>query len=146
MGCAIQTLHSGFTVADVRHLARFFRECLGFETTEPHAPPSDMLSRIIGVPGAEALIVYVTAPGHTIELLEYRLPPTITRAAPRPCDVGFAHLAFLVDDVQRVAAAASAHGFAVLSDIPRIETGRSAGRRATYLRDPQGFTVELMGG
>jgi catechol 2,3-dioxygenase-like lactoylglutathione lyase family enzyme len=141
----LETLHTGFTVADVRETARFFRECLGFAVSEPHTPSAPMLSRIIGVPGAEAEIAYVTAPNHVIELLQYHSPRTESVVARRASDVGFAHIAFLVDDVGEVARRAAEFGFLVQPDIPRIETGRSAGKRATYLRDAHGFTIELMG-
>ena len=141
----IRTLHTGFTVADVRATARFFRDCLGFTTTEPRGRPGAMLSRIVGIPGCEAEIAYVSAPGHTIELLQYASPPSAVTSASRPCDVGPSHVAFLVEDVEAVAHAARDFGFVVLTDIPRIDTGQSAGRRATYLRDAYGFTVELMG-
>jgi catechol 2,3-dioxygenase-like lactoylglutathione lyase family enzyme len=141
----LETLHTGFTVADVRATARFFRECLGFTVTEPHAPPGSMLSRIIGVPGAEAQIAYVTAPNHVIELLQYQRPEVQSGVPRSPCEVGFAHVAFLVGDVGAVARMAAEYGFRVQADIPRIETGRSKGRRATYIRDAFGFTIELMG-
>jgi catechol 2,3-dioxygenase-like lactoylglutathione lyase family enzyme len=101
----LETLHSGFTVRDVRRLAAFFRDCFGFAVTEPRAAPAEVLAQIVGVAGADAEIVYVSAPNHVIELLGYRSPVSATSSAPRPCDVGFAHLSFLVDDVAAVAAA-----------------------------------------
>lgn len=142
----LDTLHSGFTVRDVRRVAAFFRDCLGFAVTEPRAAPAEVLEKIVGVPGADAEIVYVSAPGHTIELLGYRGPVSATSSAPRPCDVGFAHLAFLVDDVAAVAESAQAYGFTCTPAMPRIAAGPHAGRHATYVRDAEGFTLELMGG
>jgi len=142
----VTTLHTGFTVADVRRLVMFFRDCLHFDVSEPRSPPADVLARIVGVEGAEAEIVYVTAPGHVIELLQYRAPASTTTAAPRPCDIGFAHLSFLVDDVAAVAAAARQYGFEAEPVMPTIKAGPHAGRRATYLRDQDGFSIELMGG
>ncbi|MGE3598494.1 MAG: VOC family protein [Dehalococcoidia bacterium] len=139
-------LHTGFTVANVRRLAAFFRDCLGFEVTEPHTPPAEILAEIIGVPGAQATIAYVTVPGAVLELLEYRAPASATRSAPRPCDIGFAHVSFQVDDVRAVAEAAREYGFTAPPTIPTSPHGRNAGRRLTYLRDADGFTVELIGG
>lgn len=142
----LDTLHSGFTVRDVRRLAAFFRDCLGFAVTEPRAAPAEVLAQIVGVAGADAEVVYVSAPNHTIELLGYRAPASATASAARPCDVGFAHLSFLVEDVVSIAAAARQFGFAATPAMPRIGAGPHAGRHATYLRDPDGFTIELMGG
>jgi catechol 2,3-dioxygenase-like lactoylglutathione lyase family enzyme len=141
----LETLHSGFTVADVRATAQLLCECFGFTATEPHCPPSSTLSRIVGLTDAQAEIIHVTTPGHHIELLQYHSPAGRSDFRLRPCDTGFSHIAFRVSDVGAMAARASMHGFSVLADIPRITTGRSAGRRATYVRDRHGFTIELMG-
>lgn len=140
----LETLHSGFTVADVRRLAAFFSSCFGFTVTAPRRAPAATLGAIIGVDGAVAKIVYVTAPGHVIELLQYLEPASATASAPRPCDVGFSHLSFLVDDLDGVVRQAVRHGFAATAAMPRIAAGPHAGRRASYLRDAQGFTIELM--
>jgi catechol 2,3-dioxygenase-like lactoylglutathione lyase family enzyme len=142
----IETLHSGFTVRDVRRLAAFFRDGLGFAVTEPRTAPAQVLEKIVGIPGASAEIVYVSAPGHTIELLGYTAPSSTTSGAPRPCDTGFAHLSFLVGDVDVVARIAERFGFSATWEMPRIEAGPHAGRHASYLRDADGFTIEIMGG
>jgi glyoxylase I family protein len=141
----IETLHTGFTVADLRATLKLLCDCFGFSATEPHVPPSETLSRIIGVAGAVAEIAYVNMPGHRIELLQYLAPVPDYVAYLRPYDVGFAHLALLVSDVDAMAAKAATHGFQRCSDIPTIEHGRNKGRKATYLRDASGFTIELMG-
>ena len=60
----------------------------------------------------------------------YLAPGSRTEAAPRPCDTGFAHLSFLVDDVAAIARAASAFGFAATPDMPCIAAGPHAGRYA----------------
>jgi catechol 2,3-dioxygenase-like lactoylglutathione lyase family enzyme len=104
----LATLHTGFTVADVRETARFFRECLGLAVSEPHRPSGPMLSRIIGVPGAEAEIAYVTAANHVIELLQYHQPRSEGGVPRLPSEVGFAHVALLVDDVDDVGASLEA--------------------------------------
>ena len=138
------TLHSGFTVADVRRTAGFFRDCLGFAVTDPRTAPTAALSQIVGIEGAVAEIIFVSAPGHTIELLQYRSPGSATTTAPRPCDIGFAHLSLLVDDVRTAAQAAAAYGFMATPAMPLLSTGPFAGRHVTYLRDAHGFTLEIM--
>lgn len=142
----VATLHSGFTVADAPRTAAFFRDCLGFEVAPAREAPEGALEPVVGLDDARALIIYVTAPGHVIELLEYRHPQSVTRAAPRPCDVGFAHLAFLVEDVRATVQAAAAFGFRPARSIGHIASGPHAGRSVVYLQDANGFTVELMGG
>ncbi len=142
----VATLHSGFTVADAMRTAAFFRDCFGFDIEPPREAPEGALEPVVGLDGAQAMIIYVSAPGHTIELLEYRNPKSVTTSAARPCDIGFAHLAFLVNDVAATVRAASGFGFRPARDIGLIPSGPHAGRRVVYLRDANGFTVELMGG
>src|SRR5208282_3998212 len=44
--------------------------------------------RVTSVPKAEIVIVYIMAPGHTIELLQYTSPADRARVKSRPCDPG----------------------------------------------------------
>ena len=95
----IEPLHIGFTVADVRAMAAFMHDCLGFEVTEPRRPPATSIEEVTGVIGADVELVYVSAPGLTMELLQYSSPPSATLTGGRPCDVGAAHLALKVSNV-----------------------------------------------
>jgi glyoxylase I family protein len=143
----IEPLHVGFTVADVRALAAFMRDCLGFEVTEPRRPPAASIEEVTGVIGADVELVYVSAPGLTMELLQYSSPPSATPAGGRPCDLGAAHLALKVPDVADLVRRAAAYGFEpAAQNLPVIAAGPNQGMRATYIRDLNGFTIELMGG
>lgn len=146
MSIVARTIHTGFTVSDLERMRRFFKDCLGCEVSEPRSPPrADVLPSVTGVSGAQAQIVMVSLPGHTIELLEYRSPQSSTTAAPRPCDVGFAHVAIEVVDVAKVAAAASAYGFEIGGSIYLSNGGPFSGKQVAYIRDEFGFTLELIG-
>lgn len=146
MATVKRTIHTGFTVDDLERSSRFFRDCLGLAVSAPRSPPSaEVLSSVTGVAGAQARIAMVSLPGHEIELLQYSSPTSATASAPRPCDVGFAHLALEVDDVAAVVAAARGHGFALGGDIFPSVAGPFAGKRVAYIRDPHGFTLELIG-
>ncbi len=138
-------LHAGFTVADAVGTAEFLRDCLGFEITEPRKAPPDVLGRIIGVPGADATVIYATAGGMSIELLQYRPPRPVPSNPRQPDEVGFAHFAVCVDSVDEVVAAAARRGFTPAGTVTRIPAGPHGGRNAVYIRDPNGFTIELMG-
>jgi catechol 2,3-dioxygenase-like lactoylglutathione lyase family enzyme len=68
----------------------------------------------------------------------------------RPVDVetmnpGTAHLCLTTDDIDGAMARATALGATARSDGPvSITAGPNAGRRVCYLRDPEGFTIELL--
>jgi catechol 2,3-dioxygenase-like lactoylglutathione lyase family enzyme len=80
--------------------------------------------------------------GHRIELFEYRSPRG-GRVAPRPADVGFAHVCVTCDDLDAMLARLVAAGGRALSEPVTVDTGANAGGRAVYVCDPDGHTVEL---
>ena len=140
-------LHVGFTVADLRAMAGFMRDCLGFTVTDPRRPPATSIAEVTGVTGADVELVYVSAPGLIMELLQYTSPTSATLAGGRPCDVGASHLALKVHDVADIVQRAKAYGFEPAAPhLPEIAAGPNQGMRATYIRDSHGFTIELMGG
>ena len=72
-----------------------------------------MASEITGVQGAEIKLAVVKAPGgHKIELLEYLAPPERKGNVDlRPCDVGFVHVALIVNDLDAILSAINASGW-----------------------------------
>jgi catechol 2,3-dioxygenase-like lactoylglutathione lyase family enzyme len=87
------TNHTSFTVSNLDRTLAFFRECLGFELISKAPRDPALTSRITGVEGADLMIAFLKAPGHTIELIEYRAPANKGAVRARPCDTGFAHVA-----------------------------------------------------
>jgi catechol 2,3-dioxygenase-like lactoylglutathione lyase family enzyme len=140
----LRTNHTSFTVSDLDRSLAFFRDALGFEVTSkaPRAPQA--IQQITGVAGAEVMIAYVRGPDHSIELIEYTGPDDRGSVRPRPCDVGFAHVAFDVDDIEAVIAAADAHDVRPISEPFVTDAGPNAGGRVVYLRDPDGITLEFI--
>lgn len=138
------TNHTSFTVSDIDRTLAFFRDCLGFDVT-PKAPRSKRaIQAITGVEGADVMIAYVRGPGHSLEFIEYLGPETRAQVLPRPCDVGFAHVAYDVDDVEAAVRAAAQYGLQPAGDIYPIDQGPNAGGRVVYLRDADGITIELI--
>jgi catechol 2,3-dioxygenase-like lactoylglutathione lyase family enzyme len=144
----LRTIHTGLTVRDLAHTLAFFGQVLGADVGEiRQIPVGDTLGHITGVPGAQARVCMVTLPGgHVVELLEYAAPPSATTVAPRPCDIGAAHLGLQVDSVADTASQARAFGFAVAGQVQFLPGGPFAGQWVAYVRDPHGFTLELIGG
>lgn len=140
----LATNHTSFTVSNLDGTLAFFRDALGFEVTSK-APRSKQLIEIVtGVEGADVIIAYVRGAGHTVELIEYRGPEDRGRVRPRPCDVGFAHVAYDVDDIDAAIASAAEHEFTPISPPTVVDQGPNKGARVAYLRDPDGITVEFI--
>ena len=138
------TNHTSFTVSDIDKTIAFFRDCLGFDVTSKAPRSKQAIQAITGVEGADVMIAYVRGPGHNLELIEYLGPETRTQVLPRPCDVGFAHVAYDVDDVDAAVHAAARYGLRPAGDIYPIDQGPNAGGRVVYLRDADGITIELI--
>jgi catechol 2,3-dioxygenase-like lactoylglutathione lyase family enzyme len=137
--------HTGFTVSNLERALAFWRDVLGFELSHRPHQTGDLASEITGVPGAEISIAVLKGYGHKIELLEYLAPadrkPHVDL---RPCDVGFVHVAFTVDNLDAVVSAIAASGWSAAGKPQTLKSGPNAGKRVVYVRDPDGTTIEFM--
>jgi catechol 2,3-dioxygenase-like lactoylglutathione lyase family enzyme len=136
--------HTGITVSDVERSLAFWREVLGFELSHRAHQKGELAEKITGVRGAEILIAVVKAPGHKIELLEYRAPADRKKLDARPCDVGSVHVALVVDDLEAVLKTIAASGWQAAGEPQTLTVGPNAGKRVIYVRDPDGTTIEFM--
>ncbi len=140
----LATNHTSFTVSDLDRSLRFYTEVLGFELLNRSLRDRDFTERVVGVPGAQIEVAYVQAPGHRLELIQYHGPDDRGRVDSRACDTGFAHVAFDVDDIDAVIAAAEKAGVDPLSPPQDLRTGPNAGGKVVYTRDPDGCTIEFI--
>lgn len=138
------TNHTSFTVSDLERSIAFLRDGLGFELISKAPRDPKLVSRITGVEGAETMIAFLKAPGHTLELIEYRAPADKGAVKARPCDTGFAHVAFNVDDAQAALTALARYGVKPIAPPVAIDQGPNKGRKVVYLRDWDGITIELI--
>lgn len=137
--------HTGITVSDVERSLRFWRDVLGFELSHRAHQKGELAEQITGVAGAEILIAVVKAPGHKIELLEYRGPVDRRKqSALRPCDLGHVHVALTVENLDAVLETIAASGWQAARSAQTLRVGPNAGKRVVYVRDPDGTTIELM--
>ena len=141
----LATNHTSFTVSNLDRTIAFFTEALGFELSSRAPRDPAALENITGVKGADVEIAFVRGPGHSIELIEYLGPEDRGQVMPRPCDVGFSHVAYDVDDIDSAVAVAEEHDFHPMHRITVIDKGPNAGNRVAYLRDSvDGLVVEFI--
>ena len=139
------TDHTGITVSNLERSLAFWRDVLGFEFSHTAQQKGELAEEITGVKGAELKLAVLKTPGgHKIELLEYLAPADRKRANLRPCDVAFAHIALLVDDLEAMLDKISASGWKARGNPQILTKGPNAGKRVVYVRDPDGTTIELM--
>jgi len=136
--------HTGFTVSDMERSVAFYRDLLGLTLFRRQLGTAPYLGTITGFPGVRIDIALLRTPDGQgmLELLQYVSHPgaPTERETNRP---GNGHLCFKVSDIHALASRLRAHGVRLLSDPVEITAGVHAGSWGIYLRDPDGFTIEL---
>ena len=139
----LNTNHTGLTVSDIDRSLAFYRDVLGFETTDKVHHKSEIVGTLTGVEGAEIFIAFVNLPGHQIELLQYLKPNDRKLSDLRNCDTGASHIALQVDDIDAVVEAIKVGGFEAFSAPIVVPAGPRKGGKNVYTRDPDGVVIEF---
>lgn len=137
--------HTGITVRDLDAAVALFSDVFGFEVISRAPRDPDIISRVIGVPGAKVEIAYMrNGSGGTVELLAYSGPDDLQAFTPRACDLGSLHLGFNVADIDAALARAEKHGVRPMGEVVIIDAGPNKGARIAYLRNAEGLVLELI--
>ena len=140
-------VHTNIIARDWQSLAKFYQEVFGCTVVPPerHYKGAD-LERGTGVKGTELHGVHLRLPGFdengpTLEIYSYTVQEReIARAVNRP---GFAHIAFLVDDVERSREVVLKSGGSAVGETVTLQTSTGAKVTWCYLTDPEGNIIEL---
>ena len=138
--------HVGITVNDLDASIRFYHDVLGLAFVNEPSPwfEGEELSRGVGVPGAGLRQVSLLVGDTTLELLEYKSPPSETTRPLRSNSQGASHVAFLVDDIELAKAELEAKGIEFYGPVNVVDEGVLAGWRWVYFEDPDGYPLELV--
>jgi catechol 2,3-dioxygenase-like lactoylglutathione lyase family enzyme len=137
--------HAGITVADLDRSIGFYRDLLGLSLLDVFERTSEDIAAVVGYPGARLRIAMLRVPGDDVrlELLQY-LEPLGAPTRPETHDSGTGHVCFTVDDIHALHRRLAQAGFPARSEGPVVLThGPHRGVVALYVRDPDGYTVEL---
>ena len=138
--------HVGITVKDLDASIRFYHDVLGLRFSNEPSPwfDGEELSPAVGVPGAALRQVSLLVGDTTLELLEYKSPPSETTIPLKSNNIGASHVAFLVDDIEAKKAELEAKGIEFYSAVNFVDEGVLAGWRWVYFDDPDGYPLELV--
>lgn len=136
--------HVGFVVTSLDAALRFWIEGLGARLEREGRRDGAFLEQVAGARCEGARIAVVALAGQTIELLEYASPPLALGPPLAPFDVGSAHLALLVDDLDDVLARMGAYGFRPRGTPLKVTEGARLGSKMIYASGPDGLTIELI--
>ncbi|MDY0166617.1 MAG: VOC family protein [Thermoguttaceae bacterium] len=134
--------HVSFCVSDMERSIRFYRDGLGFEQLNDRTISGPVPEKVIQLPGAHLRLVHMRGHGLGLELIQYMAPQGRQKAT-RACDVGNAHLCFLVDDIDAEMQRLTDRGARFLSEAMTVEGGPNAGNRYVYFLDPDDIPMEL---
>ena len=102
------------------------------------------VEKVVGMSGARNLVCVLKTPDNVnIELHQY-LTPKGAEIDLRTCNVGVAHFAFTVGDLDKLYRDLAAKGVEFLSAPVSLESGPLKGGKACYMRGPDRFTIELV--
>jgi catechol 2,3-dioxygenase-like lactoylglutathione lyase family enzyme len=139
--------HVNIVARDWRALADFYVEALGCEPAPPERDYSgEFIERLTGITGARVRGIHLRTPGRgaagpTIEVFTYEHDEP--QSTPPPNRQGFAHIAFVVDDVSAALERLIAAGGSTVGELVEAEVAGAGRLTAVYARDPEGNIVEL---
>jgi catechol 2,3-dioxygenase-like lactoylglutathione lyase family enzyme len=127
----------------------FYHDLIGLRFAVPPTDwfEGDDLARGLGVPPPVALRValFEVGDGTTwFEILQYKSPPSTAQTAPIQSEIGAAHVAFHVADINSEYDRLGGLGVRFNSAVNVVDEGPLAGWRWVYFRDPDEHTVELV--
>jgi len=137
--------HIGFTVGDVSRAAAFYEALFGYPPEIRRVYDAPYTGAQVGYPGAslDVAIFKIAGSDVRLELIEY-LAPQGAAVDPETKNPGTAHLCLMTDDIDSEFARLIELGAQPRSREPvRVESGPNEGGHVCYLRDPDGFTIEL---
>ena len=137
--------HTGVTVRSLDRSIAFYRDLLGFEIVFQWNPQAPYIGELLGYPTVDLHSAILRIPNSDVflELLEYR---GIRQTAVEMSNgnIGNAHIAFTVDELEPLYERLKASGVESVSAPITPTIGPNKGGRAVYLIDPDGFRIELI--
>lgn len=137
--------HFAVTVSDLDRSLAFYRDLLGLKEVERHRLEGDTISEMAGKPDVVMQVVRLApaeTPGVLLDLQQY-LSPQGKLSDAKLGDVAHTHLCFGVPDLRTAYRDLSAKGIEFVSEPVSFDLGWGV-VRVVFLKDPDGFVVELM--
>jgi catechol 2,3-dioxygenase-like lactoylglutathione lyase family enzyme len=135
--------HVGFSVRNIEESLFFWTQILGGELLCEGKMSGPIIDEVTGARGADVRMALLELAGIKIELLQYDniKQPEESSA---PYIPGYAHLAFIIEDLDSLLSKVSAYGWKTPGKPQTILSGPLQGTRVVYLQSPDGQTLELM--
>lgn len=147
MAIQAKFVHTNLIAKDWRILADFYENVFGCTRVFPERHFTEKwVEDATGVPDAEIHGVHLRLPGYgdtgpTLEIFEYN--HSQNRQFKAINQSGFAHIAFLVEDVEAARNAVIEAGGGVVGELTTVTISNAGKITFIYLTDPEGNIIEL---
>jgi predicted enzyme related to lactoylglutathione lyase len=147
MSSDIRYAHTNLVARDWRKLSTFYEEVFD---CEPVGVERDYFGKTVdkltGMSGIRVSGRHLRLPGHgesgpTLEIFQYK--PENPRSNLKLDGPGFAHMAFVVDDLESKRAEIVGHGGREVGDVVTIDIEGEGELTLIYIEDPEGNVLEL---
>ena len=133
--------HAALAVRDMDQALKFYCDLLDFKVDWiKESYGGEKFSKVVGLPNANAHVVMLKGHGVQLELFHYHNPMGIESEPKRMCDFGLTHFAFSVKSIHAIYETLSAKKVHFNCPPQNLRPGVWA----TYMRDPEGNTIELV--
>lgn len=141
-----EMFHVGLTVSDIERSIEFYRDLLGMTLIRRRpSVTAQYVAQQTGYEGVElAVASFKVREGsqQSLELVQYTNRPC-PPGDPATNRAGSSHLCLLIDDLRSCREELSARGVQFVSEPVTITEGPNQGGLVIYMRDPDGYTLEL---
>lgn len=140
-------VHTNIVAMDWKNLAKFYQEVFACTPVPPQRDLSGKwLEEATGIPNAHIRGLHLRLPGHgpegpTLEIFEYNL--AVERAPIAVNRPGFAHIAFVVEDVEASLNAVRLAGGGAIGNVVSLAIPGVGTVTIVYATDPEGNIIEL---
>jgi len=138
--------HTNIAARDWKSLADFYIQVFECKIKPPERDLSgEWLDKAIGIKNARQMGVHLSLPGYknppTLEIFSYeKFVDTVPMMANQ---IGFTHIAFEVEDVDKILKKALDNGATTLGEVIENEVEGVGMLKFTYLRDIEGNIIEI---
>lgn len=133
--------HIGLVVPELGAAVNFFEEALGAQLLWQVGPLQESPTGI--AIRAASIAMLRLGPNINVELQMYEAE-TQERQMPKPIDVGAAHIAFFVDDLDAAAKSLMEHGAELLPGPVQAQGDVKKGEEIRYFKTPWGAFMEIL--
>ena len=133
--------HVGVVVDDLEAATKFFLD-IGLERAGGGSVEGEWVDKVVGLDDVRTEFVFVKTPDGSgrLELIKFHRPADEEGVHPSPANrLGIRHIAFVVDDIDRIVNGLRDKGFDTVGDVENYEDTF----RLCYVRGPEGLIVEL---